>query len=150
MRCLDTCLVLWLSFKLPPILAFYETSLLITCFVQQAELAQLAERRTGMPPTQVRFPVVARTFSPGVNFQCRLSYAVRTPPCAITCINICAHVRDPVVHVRVRGIIERIKTPSMYRRLGSAILSQLAFPVESNPNFLWGNYELFFNAQSTS
>ena len=23
------------------------------------------------------------------------------PPCAITCIDICAHVKDPVVHVRV-------------------------------------------------
>ena len=29
------------------------------------------------------------------------------------------------------------KTPSMHRRLGSATLSQLAFPGESNPNFPW-------------
>ena len=119
-------------------------------FSQGWGCSSLVEHRTVTPLTQVRFPGAAGDFSPRVNFQCRLSYAVRTPPCAITCINICAHVRDPVVHVRVRGIIERIKTPSMYRRLGSAILSQLAFPVESNPNFLWGNYELFFNAQSTS
>ena len=29
------------------------------------------------------------------------------------------------------------KTPSMHRRLGSATLSQLAFPGEGNPHFLW-------------
>ena len=28
------------------------------------------------------------------------------PQCAIACINICAHVKDPVVHVRVRWIME--------------------------------------------
>ena len=40
------------------------------------------------------------------NFQCRLSYGVRTPPCSIACIHICAHVKDPVVGVRVRWIKE--------------------------------------------
>ena len=30
----------------------------------------------------------AREFSPRVNFQCRLSCGVRTPPCAVTCIYI--------------------------------------------------------------
>ena len=29
------------------------------------------------------------------------------------------------------------KTPSMHRRLGSATLSQLAFPGKGNPNFSW-------------
>ena len=29
------------------------------------------------------------------------------------------------------------RTPSLHRRLGSATLSQLAFPGENNPNFLW-------------
>ena len=43
-------------------------------------------------------------FSPRVNFRCRLAYGVRTPPCAIVCINICAHIKDPVVHVRVPWI----------------------------------------------
>ena len=33
--------------------------------------------------------------------------------------------------------METRKTPSMHRRLGSATLSQLAFPREGNPNFLW-------------
>ena len=43
-------------------------------------------------------------FSPKVNFQCRLSYGVRAPPCAIACIYICAHVKDPVVHDRISGL----------------------------------------------
>ena len=72
-----------------------------------------------------------------VNFQCKLSYVVCTPQCAITCINICVHVKDPVVHVRVPWIIKNTDTPSMHRRLGSTTLSQLAFPGESNPNFPW-------------
>ena len=45
-----------------------------------------------------------------VNFQCRLSYGVRTSPCAIASIYICAHVKDPVVHVRVCWIMETLNT----------------------------------------
>ena len=33
-------------------------------------------------------------------------------PCAIACINICAHVKDPRVHVKVRGITETLKHPA--------------------------------------
>ena len=32
-----------------------------------------------------------------------------TPPCAIACISICAHFKDPVVHVRIRRIMEKLK-----------------------------------------
>ena len=46
-------------------------------------VAQLVERQTGTPLRQVRFLGAARDFSPRVNFQCRLSYGARTPPCAI-------------------------------------------------------------------
>ena len=98
----------------------------------------MVERRTGTPPTLVRSSGPARDFSPRVNFQCRFFYGVRTPPCASACINICGHVKDPVVHVRVRLMKETLKHPSMHRRVGSATLSQLAFPWESNPNFAWG------------
>ena len=41
------------------------------------------------------------------------------------------------IHVRVRWIMETLKTPSMHPRLCSATLSQLAFRRESNPNFPW-------------
>ena len=69
--------------------------------------------------------------------QLSLQTFLRCPhtPCAIACINICVHGKDPVVHVRVRWIKETLKTSSMHRGLGIATLSQLALPMESNPNF---------------
>ena len=70
------------------------------------DVALLVECQTGTPLMQVQFPIAARHFSPRVKFQCRLSYSVCTPPCAIACINICVHVTDPVVHVRVQWIME--------------------------------------------
>ena len=73
------------------------------------DVAQLVERRTGTALEQVRFPGAARDFSPRINVQCRLFYGVRRPPCATTSINICAHVKDPVAHVRVRWIMETLK-----------------------------------------
>ena len=76
---------------------------------RERDVAQLVEHRTGTPPTQVRFPGAARSFSPRVKFQCRPSYGVRAPPSAVACIYICAHVKDPVVHVRVRWIMETLK-----------------------------------------
>ena len=47
-----------------------------------------------------------------VNFQCRLSFGVRTPPWAIACVNICAYVKDPFVHVRVWLVMEALKHPA--------------------------------------
>ena len=75
-------------------------------------VAQLVERRTGTPLAQIRFPGAARDFPPKINFQCRLSYGVRTPPCAIACIYLCAQIKDPVIHVRVRWIMETLKHPA--------------------------------------
>ena len=81
--------------------------------LKSRDVAQFVEHRTGTLPTQVRFPGAARDFfSPRVNFQCRLSYGVCTPPCAVACIYICAHVKDPVVRVRVRWIKETLKHPA--------------------------------------
>ena len=65
------------------------------------------EHRTVTPLTQVRFPGAAKDFSPRVNFQCRLSYVCPYTLCAITCINICVHVKDPVVPVTVRWISDQ-------------------------------------------
>ena len=104
--------------------------------VEVGDAAPLVECQIGAPFTQVRFPGGTRDFSSTVNIQCRFSRYVRTPPRAIACINICAHVKDPVDHVRVRWIMET-KTPSVNCSLGSATLSQLAFHRESNPNFSW-------------
>ena len=99
------------------------------------DVVQWVEHWTGTLPTQVRFPGAARDFSPRVNFHCRLSYSVHTPLCAIAYINICAHVQDPVVHVRVWWM-EILKYPAC--TVGWVVrLSQLAFPEEGNPNFPW-------------
>ena len=43
---------------------------------------------------------------------CRLSFGVCTPLCATACINVIAHVKDPVVHVRVRWIMETRNHPA--------------------------------------
>ena len=51
--------------------------------VQGPGIARLVERLTKKPGailTRVRVPGAARDFSPRVNFQCRLSYGVRTAP----------------------------------------------------------------------
>ena len=77
---------------------------------------------------QVQFPDVARDFPPRVNFQCRLYYGVHTPLCAITCIFICALIKGSVLHVKSLVDYGKAKTPNMHPRLGSATLSQLAFP----------------------
>ena len=50
---------------------------------RDGDVAQLVEHWTGTLLMQIRFPCAARDFSLRVNFQCRLSYSVRTPPCAI-------------------------------------------------------------------
>ena len=47
-----------------------------------------------------------------VNFQCWLPFHVHTLLCAITYINIFAHDKDPVVHVRVRWIMARQTYPA--------------------------------------
>ena len=63
-----------------------------------AGVAQLVESPTEKPGailTRIRVPGAARDSSPRVSFQCRLSYGVRTAPCAIACINIYAHVKNP-------------------------------------------------------
>ena len=64
------------------------------------DVAKLANCQSGTPLRQVHFPGAARDISLKVNFQCILSYDSRTPSCATTCINICAHMKDPVVRVR--------------------------------------------------
>ena len=60
----------------------------------------------------------------------------QTPTCSIACINICAHVKGHEIHVKSSMDYRNTKTPRKHRRLGSATLSQIAFPGESNPN-LW-------------
>ena len=55
------------------------------------------------------YPAQQEIFLPGSSFRADSLTCVRTPPCAIACINVCAHVEDPLVHVRVRWIMETLK-----------------------------------------
>ena len=73
------------------------------------DVAPLVEHRTVTPLTQVRFLGSARGFLPESTFSADSLTCVRTPSCAITCIYMCAHVKDPVVHVRVRWIMKTLK-----------------------------------------
>ena len=75
----------------------------------QSNSVQRTTNRICTLPTQVRFPGTARDFSPRINFQCRLSYGVRTHPCAIAYINKCSHVKHHAFHVRVRWIMKTLK-----------------------------------------
>ena len=94
---------------------FFSSSLLVIKMRRTkrmgVDVARLIERRTGTPLTLLRFPGAARDFFflPRSNCHWRLSYGGRTYPCAAACINICAHVKDHVVHVRVRWIMEILK-----------------------------------------
>ena len=54
----------------------------------------------------------SKGFLPRVNFQCRLSFGVHTPLCAIACIDICAHVKDTTFHVRVQWIVATQTSPA--------------------------------------
>ena len=51
-------------------------------------------------------------FLPESAFSADSLTCVPTPPRAVACINSCAHVKGPVVHVRVRWIIEALKYPA--------------------------------------
>ena len=51
-------------------------------------------------------------FLPESTFSADSLTRVRTHPCAILRISICAHVKDLVVHVRVRWIMETLKHPA--------------------------------------
>ena len=85
----------------------------------------------------VPIPQCSRDFSPRVNFQCRLLYGVCAPPCAVACIYICEHAKDPVVHVRVWWFMETLKHPAC--TLGwVAQLCCSGFPLERQPKFPMG------------
>ena len=101
------------------------------------DVAHLVEHRTGTPLRLVRFPGAARDFSPRVDFQYRLSYSVRTPLCAIACINICAHAKNPaVVHIRVRWIMETIKHPAGTVAWVARLCRSWLFPKRATVEFL--------------
>ena len=96
------------------------------------DVAQLVECRTDTLLIQIQFSGAVRDFSPTVNFQCRLSYGVHTPPCAMACINICMHFKDPVVHVRVWWSVKTLKHPAC---TVGWVARLVGFPCGKSPQF---------------
>ena len=82
--------------------------------VTGGDVAQFVQYRTGTLPTQVRFPGADRQgiFLQKSTFSADSSTVSVHNPCAIACIYICVHVKDPVVHVRVRWIMDKLKHPA--------------------------------------
>ena len=77
------------------------------------ELSGLEHRTGGTPPVPASIPRHGKGFFSQSQLSVQtLLRRVRTLPCAIACIYICAHVKDPVVHVRVRWIMETLKHPA--------------------------------------
>ena len=103
-------------------------------------MAQLV-KHTRPACCQFRFDSLVRQgiFLP-VNFLSADSYGVNTPLCAITCINICAHVKDPGVHVRIQWILETLIHPACTVDWVARLL-ELAFSRGSNLNFSWEKFQ---------
>ena len=104
----------------------------------------MVEHRTGTLPTQVRFPGAARVFLPESVFSAdSLTVSVHTPPlpppprCAIAGIYFCAHVEDPVVHVRVGWIVETLIHPACTLGWVARLFRIWLSPGGGNGNFLW-------------
>ena len=55
---------------------------------------------------------------------------------------ICAHVKDPVVHVRVRWIMETLKHPACTLCWIALLCRSWLSPGEGNPNFPWRKFHL--------
>ena len=85
----------------------------ITGIIGDGDMAQLAQRRTSTPLTQVRFPGAERNFSPPSQLSVQtLLGCLRTPRVQSQAFYVCAHVEDPVVQVRVRRIMKTPKHPA--------------------------------------
>ena len=110
---------------------------LISTLSRDGDVARWIGRRTGTPLRPFWIPWCGKGLfsSPRVSFQCRLAYGVRTPPCPVACIYICAHSKDPVVHVRVRWAMKTLKHPASTVGWTARLCRSWLFPGESNPNF---------------
>ena len=82
-------------------------------------------------------PVWQGIFLP-LNFHCRLSYGVcTTPVCNNMYLHICAHVKDPVVHVWVRWIMEILKHPACTIGWAVRLCRSWLSLGKGNSNFPW-------------
>ena len=106
-------------------------SLYLYCLSWGGDVAQLVELRTGhvadagsIPRCGEAFPS-QRQLSVQTLFQCPYPLPLPPPRCAIACINICVHVKDPVDHIRVRWIMATHTHIYQARTIGTKIHNQL-------------------------
>ena len=121
----------------------------LTGIYLDGDVARLVERRSSTPLTQVRFPRCSKGFFSYNQLSGRLSYGFCTPLCAVACINICAHVKYPVVHVRIRWVMETLKHPactvgSVARLCLSRLFPGKATRISHGRNLSWSIIHFFF------
>ena len=68
-------------------------------------------------------------------------YSNCTTPLAIACINICAHIKDPLVHVRVRWIMVMLNTQHALQ-VGECDPVAAVFPWGKQPKFPMGEIQM--------
>ena len=75
-------------------------------FQEREDVAQLVRASDHHAADAGSIPLCGKGFfsQSQLSVQTLLRVSVHPPPCPIACINICAHVKDPVVHVRVQWI----------------------------------------------
>ena len=83
-----------------------------------------------------------RTFSQNLLTREKSHHHTTTPSCAIACICICAHLKDPVVHVRVRSITETLKKKQHAPQVGLCDSVAAGFPRGRQPEFPIGDIPL--------
>ena len=71
----------------------------------------MVERRTGRLSHRFDSPEWREIFLPESTFSADSLRCVCTPLCAISGTGICAHFKEPVVHISVRWIMETLKHP---------------------------------------
>ena len=74
-------------------------------------------------------------FLPESTFSAHSLACVCTPLCAFACISICAHVIDPVVHVRVQWFMETLRHPACSVGWIAQLCCSWLSHRKSNPNF---------------
>ena len=76
------------------------------------DVAHLVRTSDGHTTDASSIPQCSQAFFSQSHLSVQTLTCVHILPCAITCINICAHVKDPVVHFRVWWIMETLKQPA--------------------------------------
>ena len=102
------------------------------CVVQPWGVVQLVEHRTGTPLTQVRLPITARDFSHSHLSVQTLLRCPYTPVCNRMHLYLCAR---PLVHVRVRWIMETLKHPACTVGWEARLSRSWLSPGDDIPNF---------------